>query len=194
MDTDFSREYSLVLRNDEGLHVTTARSFPHVWSGAKAEGEAWAEDASSSCTISEYQTTNAFSPVKVSIIHAGMSELLYEAQDDLSDVRQESQDEGYPTPSAAAMANARRLLLEMHDILPRRFEVYPTQDGEIAIDAPAGHGRSVILLCDSDGGALCLVNNDGDQRRARYSNANKLPDGFLREALDELKLRDDQAA
>ena len=119
---------------------------------------------------------------------------LADALGDLNQARQESQEEDFPLPSDAAIANARRLLREMYDILPRRFEVYPTQDGEIAIDAPAGHGRSVILLCDSDGGALCLVNNDGDQCRARYSNANKLPDGFLREALNELKPRDDQAA
>ena len=136
-------------------------------------------------------SSDIVSPEK--FIRRGPPELA-DALDDLNQARQESQDEGYPTPSDAAIANAHRLLREMSDILPRRFEVYPTQDGEIAIDAPAGHGRSVILLCDSDGGALCLVNNDGDHRRARYSNANKLPDGFLREALDELKLRDDQAA
>ena len=51
------------------------------------------------------------------------------------------------------------------------------------IDAPGGHGRSVLLLCDSEGGALCLVNMNGAHRRARYSDADLLPDGFVREAL-----------
>ena len=75
---------------------------------------------------------------------------------------------------------------EMHAISSRRYEIYPTPDGEIAIDAPGGYGRSVILLCDSDGGALCLVNMNGKHRRARYSSIETLPDEFLREALTEL--------
>ena len=81
----------------------------------------------------------------------------------------------------------------MYGISPRRFEVYPTPDGEIAIDAPGGPGRSILLLCDSDGGALCLVNMNGDHRRARYSTAGILPDGFVRDALAELENESDQA-
>lgn len=75
----------------------------------------------------------------------------------------------------------------MYGISPRRFEVYPTPDGEIAINAPDGEGRSVILLCDSEGGALCLVNLNGHHRRARYSTTEMLPDGFVHEALAELE-------
>ena len=62
--------------------------------------------------------------------------------------------------------------------------------GEIAIDASDGQGNSVLLLCDSDGGALLLVNMGGEHRRARYSSAHALPDGFIREALVELELQD----
>ena len=46
------------------------------------------------------------------------------------------------------------------------------------------------MLCDSDGGALCLVNVDGAHRRARYSTTQTLPDGFVREALVELEQHD----
>lgn len=120
-----------------------------------------------------------------SILRASTIELS-EALSDLGEVGQESQEEGFPTPSDVAIENVNRLLQEMYRILPRRFEVYPTPDGEIAIDAPGGYGRSVILLCDSAGGALCLVNMDGNHRRKRYSNANTLPDEFLRTALIEL--------
>ena len=119
--------------------------------------------------------------------------LLNDVLRDLEDVRAEAGEEGFPLPSDEALANARRLLIEMYEILPRRFEVYPTPDGEIAIDAPSGHGRSVILLCASDGSALCLVNMNGDHRRARYSTVKTLPDGFLREALTELERQSDQA-
>ena len=113
---------------------------------------------------------------------------LNDASCDLSQAREEAREEGFPPPSDIALKNAERLLREMYGISSRRFEVYPTPDGEIAIDAPDGEGRSVILLCDSEGGALCLVNLNGHHRRARYSTTETLPDGFVREALAELKL------
>ncbi len=113
---------------------------------------------------------------------------------DLGGIAVEAREEGFPRPSGAALTNARRLIRALFEIVPQRFEVYPTPDGEVAIDAPGGPGRSVILLCDSDGGALCLVNMNGAHRRARYSSARRLPDGFVREALEELAQRNDRAA
>ena len=111
---------------------------------------------------------------------------LRDALRDLDEARDEAREEGFPPPSDAALRNARGLLRAMHGVSPRRFEVYPTADGEIAIDAPGGPGRSVLLLCESDGGALCLVNMNGANRRARYADAAGLPDGFVRDALGEL--------
>ncbi len=112
---------------------------------------------------------------------------LNDALRDLREARDEARDEGFPQPSKIALENAERLLRGMYGIFPRRFEVYPTPDGEIAIDAPDGQGRSVILLCDSEEGALCMVNMNGHHRRARYSTTETLPDGFVHEALAELK-------
>ena len=119
---------------------------------------------------------------------------LRDALRDLDEAREEAREEEFPAPSEAALRNARRLLHAMYDIFPQRFEVYPTSDGEMAIDARGGPGRSVLLLCDSDGGALCLVNMKGAHRRARYSDTERLPDGFVREALDELKQQGRRAA
>lgn len=111
-----------------------------------------------------------------------------DALQDLQEVNHEAVEEGFLPPSDKAMDNAERLLKEMYAVSSRRYEIYPTPDREVAIDAPGGHGRSVILLCDSNGGALCLVNMNGKHRRARYSSTEILPDGFLREALTELEL------
>lgn len=113
---------------------------------------------------------------------------------DLDAAEGEALEEGFPIPSRMARENARRLLQAMHRISGRRLEVYPTPDGEVAIDAPGRQGRSVLLLCDSEGGALCLVNMNGKHRRARYADSNGLPDGFVREALAELKQQDELAA
>ena len=119
---------------------------------------------------------------------------LTEALHDLSNARDEAREEGLPLPSKAALQNAEVLLKEMYGISARRFEVYPTPDGEIAIHAPGGPGRSVLLLCGPEGGALCLVNMSGGHRRASYSTTETLPDGFVREALAELETDSEQVA
>ena len=119
---------------------------------------------------------------------------LRDALRDLDQATDEAREEGFPAPSGKALESARRLLYAMYRISPRRFEIYPTPDGEIAIDAPGGPGRSVLLLCDSDGAALCLVNMNGAHRRTRYSDTRGLPDGFVRGALAELEQRDTLAA
>ena len=90
------------------------------------------------------------------------------ALSDLNEAVTDAAEEGFPRPTDDAIQSARRLLTQMYAIAPQRFEVYPTADGEIALDLPNERG-SVILLCDSRGGALCLV-----------------PDGFVREAFTEL--------
>lgn len=112
---------------------------------------------------------------------------LRDALHDLHEAKDEAREEGIPPPSELALANADRLIREMYDILPRRYLVELLPEGVIAVSVPDGFRRSVMLLCESDGGALCSVNINGEHRRARYSNADQLPDGFMREALDELE-------
>lgn len=109
------------------------------------------------------------------------------AQQELAEAAAEAQEEGYPVPSELAFANARRLLPAISRLSPRPMSVYPTPDGEICIDLFGGFGRSVLLLCESGGGALCLVNLDQEHRRARYDTVRTLPDGFVREALAEME-------
>ena len=114
------------------------------------------------------------------------SDELNDALGDLRNATDEASEEAFPFPSDVALENANRLLRELYRISPRRYEVYPTQDGEIAIDAPGGAGQSVVLLCDSDGGVLCLVNMHGDHRRAHYSAGDRIPDSFVHTALAKL--------
>ena len=119
-----------------------------------------------------------------------MSASLRAALRDLDDAVEEAQEEGFPQPGCEALENARPLLQDLSKLRPCRLETYPTPDGEVALVAPGSHGRSVLVLCDSDGGALCSVNLNGRHRRARYSSAMMLPDGFVREAMAELDERD----
>jgi hypothetical protein len=111
---------------------------------------------------------------------------LVEALQDLQEVIADAEEEGLDIPSPLAFKNTERLLKAMCRISPRRYGVYPAPDGYIAIDARGGNGRIAVVMCGSDGDALCLVTIDNEQRRARYSTIRQLPDGFIREALQEL--------
>ena len=111
---------------------------------------------------------------------------MHAALRDLDGTAEEAAEEGFPQPSHLALTNARRLLQDLYRLRPCRLEAYPTPDGEVALVVPGGHGRSVLVLCDSQGGVLCSVNLNGRHRRARYDTATMLPDGFVREAVTEL--------
>jgi hypothetical protein len=105
----------------------------------------------------------------------------------LDTMRNESKEEGIPVPSIAAATNARCLLQKLERIpLPSNPEIYPTPDAEIAIDISGGYRKSVLILCDSSGGALIMLTINGVHRRACYDLAPRVLDGFLRDALRDL--------
>ena len=110
---------------------------------------------------------------------------LAEALLDLNGAMEEAEEQGYPEPAPVALFNARRLLRKLFRITPRRFEVYPTPDAEIAIDVSAD-GMSLVVLCDAAGGALCMANLPDGHHTKSYPNTDILPDGFVSEALAKL--------
>ncbi len=112
---------------------------------------------------------------------------LAQALEELDQVVDEAQSEGYEIPSSTAIDKAEYIIKCIYDNLLHPFQVYPMPDGEVAIDVANGDGSSVLILCCSDGGTLCFVNINGNQRRAHYSNSDALPDGFMHEALEELQ-------
>ena len=112
---------------------------------------------------------------------------LSDALTDLREASDEAHEEGFPAPSALALSSAERLLKAIHDISPQRFEIYPTPDGEIAIDALNGNGQSVLLLCKPEGGALCFANLRGGRTHNAYTNSDVLPNDFLRKSLAALE-------
>ena len=115
-----------------------------------------------------------------------LSVLLANALRDLDELNDEAAEEGIEPPSESTIANANRLLRVIYDILPRQYLVELLPEGIIAITVPGGFQRSVMLMCESDSGALCSVNMSGEHRRKRYPHADQLPDRFLSEALSEL--------
>ena len=122
-------------------------------------------------------------PISSSVSHPHLEAAL----EDLKDCKDEAREKDFPEPTETALHNAERLLKKMYECLPRRFEVYPIPKGGIAIQASHRPEIAVSVLCESDGGVLCLVSASDHSRRAWYSKAEVLPDGFLYDALDALK-------
>lgn len=102
---------------------------------------------------------------------------------------EEARVEGYEPVSEEARSSARRILRQISNEFSLDYDVYPTAEREVAIRAGGGRGRSVLILCDSKGGAACFASFDGSKRRARWADASLVPDGFVREALSELLRR-----
>lgn len=119
-------------------------------------------------------------------IPAQDSSALQEALQEIDEVPNDAKDDGLEVPSELALRNARRLLQEMYRISPRPYGIYPVSDGYVAIDARGRDGRIAVVMCGSDGEVLCLVTVGTEHRRARYTSADRLPDGFVREALSDL--------
>ena len=112
---------------------------------------------------------------------------------DLAGAVDEAGEDGFDPPSDLALRNADPLLHGLYAHRSCRFEVYPTPDREVAIYA-LEHGRSVLVLCGSDGSVRCSVDLNGKKHcRAYYDPAfvadlpGRFP-GFLREALDALDI------
>jgi hypothetical protein len=109
------------------------------------------------------------------------------ALSDLAQASDEAREDGFEPPPELALRSADRLLRDMYAHRQCRFEVYPTQDREVAIYAPEGE-RSLLVLCGPDGSVRCSVNLNGKHCRAYYDPAfpGGIPAGFLRDALAAL--------
>src|SRR5207249_6846575 len=90
------------------------------------------------------------------------SDLPQAIRDALDTLDRESREEGFELVTKCAKDNAERLLGVMIRHFSRQhFEVYPTRDREVAVDAAGAVGSCVLVLFDSDGGATCFATIKG---------------------------------
>jgi hypothetical protein len=114
---------------------------------------------------------------------------LEEALLDLYSCKMVAEEENLVTPASEAVRSADRVLRSMYYSAPRPYAVYPTPEGEIAIDAHTPQGTKVVVICSTDGSAHCLTYINGEFDRREYEKLSAIPDDFTREALrraDEL--------
>lgn len=92
---------------------------------------------------------------------------LPDALQDLHEARLEALQEGFDIPSDLVIQNAELLTERMFKILPIRFEIYPIDGGEIAIQVPGEYGWSMVIFCEAQGTILCMMVKNGNLSRYR---------------------------
>ena len=95
----------------------------------------------------------------------------------------DADEAGIAMPSMDVVAEAKRIVLGLNGYLPSNTDVYTLEEGKVVVEVFGSTGRGLQLICEPNGGALCLVTVDKASRRARYESSAILPDGFLKEGL-----------
>ena len=109
---------------------------------------------------------------------------LQAALEDLKGVVEEAREDGYTEPTPMAIENARLLVETMYGIRPIRYDIYPMDDGEVAIDG--GDERRIGVFCYPDGSVLYIGWADDERVRIRRDGPEDMPYEFLRLALNQL--------
>ncbi len=81
------------------------------------------------------------------------------------------------------MKMAERVFGDMFSYAPRPYAIYAMPGGAIAVDAHSPEGSKVVVLCDPNGGARCLLYLDGEFESRDYHDPSVLPDDFVKDAL-----------
>ena len=97
--------------------------------------------------------------------------------------------EDLPSPPRSAISNARLLLPKLHRILPGRYDVYPTEQGGVAITPPMRDGASASIECHDNDVVYCFASIDGNRRRAKFYQMDGLPDPFIVRVLRDVAHR-----
>ena len=111
---------------------------------------------------------------------------LDEALMDLALISQEAEEEGIPVPSPQLLKVAEQVLEALYAVDQRRYSVYSTLDGHIELDAQAPFGSKIVVTCDANGTARCIVYEEGAFEIQKYENPFEIPDAFVRAALGRI--------
>ncbi len=97
---------------------------------------------------------------------------------------------GYSEPSGEVFACAELLFPDVLSRYHVRFDIYPTDDGEIVLDAYVRgeeYSSSVLLICRPDGQVLCSVVIGNDIRGKLFSGDDVCVNSFIEQAFSDLQ-------
>ena len=96
------------------------------------------------------------------------TEILKNLHETLDNAHKECKEEGFALFDEKARENARQILYSVCKKFPEyEYDIYPTEDREIAINCNIKKGSGVLILCDSKGSIVYFVIFDGQKSRFR---------------------------
>ena len=99
----------------------------------------------------------------------------------LDSAHKECEEEGFKVFSETARKNARQIVDSVCGKFPDcQYDIYPTEEREIAIDSHFKKGRGILMLCDSQGSLAYFATFDGKNSRFRCDEIKKFSDEALR--------------
>ena len=105
------------------------------------------------------------------------------AVNDLRDSPEAAEQDWGITLESAVIGHAYRVLTSVIKTFPRSWNIYPTPEGEIAIDADTPHGTKVVVTCNPTGAVRCMTYINGEFRSQEYAQVGRDFIATLREAL-----------
>lgn len=93
-------------------------------------------------------------------------------------------------PSDEVITELRRIVTAMYLRWPcEHYDVYAMDSQTAAVEIQRSPGEGALLLvCEPEGQALCIVTVKSVSRRARYQDSQMLPDGFIADGMRELAM------
>ena len=104
----------------------------------------------------------------------------------LDDIASDAHDMGYQVPAVGVVAETRRILQEMHKYRSASYDAYSMSEGRVGIGVDGEFGKSMLVVCEPEGTALCVVTVNRVSRHARYDDSSFLPDDFVKQGLRQV--------
>ncbi len=101
-------------------------------------------------------------------------------------MHKECEEEGLKLFSEKARENARQILKAVYNKFPDyQYDIYAAEDQEIAIHCFYQKGKSLLILCDSNGGAAYFWTSERQNSRFRCDSIKDFPYDLLWQKLTE---------
>ena len=99
-------------------------------------------------------------------------------------------EEKLPAPSGTTIAKSQELLLRLSASITSQPDIYPMDEGSVAIDFRAHDGRSgVLFVVDHDGSGVMFYRTVGVRGRVRVDDATQLIDDGAIATLGRMGIR-----
>lgn len=98
-----------------------------------------------------------------------------------------AREDGFPIPSAEVLKDTEALLRQLYRIYPCRYDVDPSDLGDMMIRAGPEYGRSIMVVRHTDGTAWCSVCVPERNSAISYNSEDFVSEETLREAVAVMK-------